>query len=154
LFKDNISVPTMAALARARRHLDRRKAGQVTLIATGGLRTEGDFVKALALGADGIALANAAIQAIGCLGMRACHTNNCPVGIATQKEHLRARLDVARSAEQLKNYFQASVELMKLLARACGHARLGDFRLSDLTSWKRDVADLTGVAYAGVTPSE
>ena len=64
----------------------------VTLIVTGGLRTESDFVKALALGADGVAIANSAMQAIGCLGMRACHTNNCPVGIATQKEHLRRRL--------------------------------------------------------------
>jgi glutamate synthase domain-containing protein 2 len=83
VFKNNISVPTMIALARARRHMDKRGAsGQVTLIITGGLRTESDFVKALALGADGVAIANSAMQAIGCLGMRACHTNNCPVGIA------------------------------------------------------------------------
>ena len=47
---------------------------------------ESDFVKALALGADAIAVSNSAIQAIGCLGMRACHTNNCPVGVATQKK--------------------------------------------------------------------
>ena len=52
----------------------------MTLIITGGLRTPADFAKAMALGADGIAVSNAAIQAIGCLGMRACHTNNCPVG--------------------------------------------------------------------------
>jgi glutamate synthase domain-containing protein 2 len=42
---------------------------------------------------------------VGCLGMRACHTNNCPVGIATQKDHLRARLLVDKSAKQLCNYF-------------------------------------------------
>ena len=90
----------MAALARARRHLDARGTGRdVTLIITGGLRTESDFVKAMALGADGVAIANSAIQAIGCLGMRACHTNNCPVGIATQKEEdLRARLQVHASS--------------------------------------------------------
>ncbi len=152
LFKNNISVPTMAALARARRHLDARGAKAVTLIITGGLRTEGDYVKALALGADGIAVSNAALQAIGCLGMRSCHTNNCPVGIATQKEDLRARLVVDRSAEQLKNYFEASVELMKILARACGHRALSDFCQGDLTTWKRDIAYLTGVSYAGVTP--
>ena len=63
----------------------------MTLIITGGLRIPADFAKALALGADAIALSNSAIQAIGCIGMRACHTNNCPVGIATQKEHLRRR---------------------------------------------------------------
>ncbi len=78
-------MPTIPALARARRHLDRLGQRQVTLIVTGGLRVPADFVKALALGADGIAVSNAAIQAIGCLAMRACHTDNCPVGIATQK---------------------------------------------------------------------
>jgi glutamate synthase domain-containing protein 2 len=152
VFKDNISVPTMVALARARRHLDERDRSDVTLVITGGLRTEGDFVKALALGADAIAVANAAIQAIGCLGMRACHTNNCPVGIATQQEHLRARLDIERSAQQLCNYFTATVDLMKVLARGCGHARLEQFVQSDLTTWKREIARLTGIHYAGVTP--
>lgn len=152
LFKKNISVPTIPALARARRHLDKRGRRDVTLIITGGLRTESDFVKALALGADGVAVSNAAIQAIGCLGMRACHTNNCPVGIATQKKHLRARLIVEKSAEQLKNYFEATVHLMQVLARACGHAHLSHFCLDDLTTYKRDMAYLTGISYGGVVP--
>ncbi|MFQ5350644.1 MAG: glutamate synthase-related protein [Thermoanaerobaculia bacterium] len=153
IFRDNISVPTLPALARARQHLDHRgKSGEVTLIITGGLRTPADFAKAMALGADGIAVSNAAIQAIGCLGMRACHTNNCPVGIATQKEHLRARLPVDEAAERLGRFFGASVELMKLLARACGHTHLNQFRNEDLTTWKRDVAYLTGVAYGGAVP--
>lgn len=69
LFRNNISVPTIPALARARRYLDRRGASDVTLIVTGGLRTPADFAKALALGADGITVSNAAIQAIGCLGV-------------------------------------------------------------------------------------
>jgi glutamate synthase domain-containing protein 2 len=153
LFRDNISVPTLPALARARKHLDERgRSGDVTLIVTGGLRTPADFAKALALGADGIAVANAAIQAIGCLGMRACHTNNCPVGIATQKPHLRARLPVDEAAERLARFLGAAVELMQVLARACGHTHLRQFRKTDLTTWKRDVAYLTGVAYGGVTP--
>ena len=153
LFRDNISVPTLPALARARKHLDEcGKSGDVTLIITGGLRTAADFAKALALGADGIAVSNAALQAIGCLGMRACHTNNCPVGIATQKEHLRDRLPVDEGAERLARYFAAVVELMQVLARACGHTHLDQFRKADLTTWKRDVAYLTGVEYGGVTP--
>ncbi|TNE43375.1 MAG: glutamate synthase [Deltaproteobacteria bacterium] len=152
LFKNNISVPTMAALARARRHLDLKCKGEVTLIITGGLRTEADFAKALALGADAIAVSNAALQAIGCLGMRACHTNNCPVGIATQKDNLRRRLEIVKSAHRLKNYFEATTELMQVLARACGHHSLQDFSSRDLTTWKRDVAYLTGVSYAGVVP--
>ena len=88
---------------------------------TGGLRDAADFAKALALGADAVAIANSAIQAIGCLGMRACHTNNCPVGIATQKPHLRARLPVDEAAQRLTASSARSIELMQVLARACGH---------------------------------
>ena len=152
IFKNNISVPTMVALARARRHLDAIGADGVTLIITGGLRTESDFVKAMALGADGVAISNSALQAIGCLGMRACHTNNCPVGIATQNKGLRARLVVDESARRLATFLTASTHLMKVLARACGRAHLRDFQVDDLTTWDRDVAYLTGVPYAGVVP--
>ncbi|MDY6938458.1 MAG: glutamate synthase-related protein [Cyanobacteriota bacterium] len=152
LFRNHISVPTIPALARARRHLDKREAKGVTLIVTGGLRTPADFAKALALGADGIALANAAIQAIGCLGMRACHTNNCPVGIATQKKDLRSRLIIDESAQRLDRFLRASVELMQVLARGCGHTDLNQFCLEDLTTWKRDMAYLSGVKYGGVMP--
>ncbi len=150
LFRDNISVPTIPALTRARRHLDAADAGDVTLIITGGLRTPADFVKALALGADGIAVSNAALQAIGCIGMRACHTNNCPVGIATHREELRERLPVDEAADRLARYFQSVVTLMQVLARACGHRHLSQFSPEDLTTFKRDMADLSGVRFAGV----
>ena len=150
LFRENISVPTIPALARARHHLDRLDRKDITLVITGGLRVPADFAKALALGADAVALSNSAIQAIGCIGMRACHTNNCPVGIATQKEHLRQRLDVKESAQQLNNFFNASVDLMKVLARACGHTHLNQFHAGDLTTWKKDMADLTGIDYGGM----
>ncbi|WP_281258918.1 FMN-binding glutamate synthase family protein [Stenomitos frigidus] len=152
LFRNNISVPTIPALARARRHLDKRGAKDVTLIVTGGLRTPADFAKALALGADGVALSNAAIQAIGCLGMRACHTDNCPVGIATQQESLRSRLIIDEAAQRLERFFRASTELMQVLARACGHTHLNQFCADDLTTWHREMAYLSGVSYAGVTP--
>ena len=150
IFRDNISVPTIPALARARRHLDAGGHDGVTLVITGGLRKPADFAKALALGADAIALSNSALQAIGCLGMRACHTNNCPVGIATQKPHLVSRLVVERSAERLHKFLDTSVELMTLLARACGHRSLGDFSRDDLITWKEDMTRLAGVAYGGL----
>jgi methylamine---glutamate N-methyltransferase subunit C len=150
IFRDHISVPTIPALARARRHLDARAGRDVTLIITGGLRTPEDFVKALALGADGIAVANSAIQAIGCVAARMCHTNRCPSGVATQDPKLRKRLDVDEGAERLARFFGASVDLMKVLARACGHARLGDFSSEDLTTWKREMAALSGIAFGGV----
>ncbi|MES9955266.1 MAG: glutamate synthase-related protein [Candidatus Thiodiazotropha sp. 6PLUC2] len=151
IFRDNISVPTIPALARARRYLDSKERDDVSLIITGGLRLPADFIKALALGADAIALSNSALQAIGCLGMRACHTNNCPVGIATQKAELRQRLKIEKGAEQLNNFFRASTELMQVMARACGHDHLSGFCLDDLTTFDREMAHLAGIAYAGVT---
>ncbi|EDZ66625.1 Conserved region in glutamate synthase superfamily [Nitrosococcus oceani AFC27] len=150
LFRDNIAVPTIPALARARRHLHAVGREDVTLIITGGLRTPDDFIKALCLGADGIAVANSAIQAIGCVGARICHTNNCPTGIATQKEELRARLNVDVAAERLARFFSASTELMKVMARACGHTKLNDFNTDDITSWKKPIAELAGIRYAGL----
>jgi len=152
IFRDNISVPTIPALARARRHLDRSDQPDVTLMITGGLRTPADFAKALALGADGIAVSNAAIQAIGCLAMRACHTNNCPVGIATQNPHLRSRLEVDVAAERLSRFFRSAVDLMSLLARGCGHTHLNQLNTDDLTTFKRDMAYLSGIFYGGMTP--
>jgi len=151
LFRDNISVPTIPALARARHYLDKKGRRDVTLVITGGLRLPADFVKAMALGANAVAVSNAAIQAIGCLGMRACETNNCPVGIATQKSELRQRLVIDKSAEQLNNFFQAATELMQVLARACGHDHLDQFTMDDLTTWKREMAHLTGIGYGGVS---
>lgn len=150
LFRDHISVPTIPALARARRHLDKRGRSDITLVITGGLRTAPDFIKAMALGADAIAVSNAAIQAIGCQAMRACHTNNCPVGIATQKEELRKRLDIELSARRLENYFKATVELMQVMARACGHTHLNQFCPDDIATFDRDIAYLTGITYSGV----
>lgn len=150
IFRDNISVPTIPALARARRHLDRLERNDISLVITGGLRKPADFVKAMALGADAIAVSNAAMQAIGCIAMRACHTDNCPVGIATQKHELTNRLVVEKSARQLANFFEASVELMQVMARACGHDHLTKLNADDLTTWKKDIAALSGVAFGGV----
>jgi len=150
VFRNNISVPTIPALARARRHLDQQGRRDVTLLITGGLRVPSDFAKALALGADGVALSNSAIQAIGCLGMRACHTNNCPVGIATQRPELRARLPVDLAAKRLARFLGSATEIMRVLARACGHSHLNQFTLDDLVTWKRDMHHLTGVPFAGV----
>ncbi|MEM8909223.1 MAG: glutamate synthase-related protein, partial [Bacteroidota bacterium] len=110
VLRNNINVPTIPALARARKHLDQLGRRDVTLIITGGLRVAEDFAKALMMGADAVAVSNSALQAIGCLGMRACSSNNCPVGIATQKDHLRARLQIDQSAQQLYNFFTATNE--------------------------------------------
>ena len=150
LFRNHISVPTIPALARARHYLDKIGAsGRVTLIITGGLRTHTDFAKALALGADGVAVANSAMQAIGCIGARICNTNLCPAGIATQKPELRKKLKGDVAAQRLANFFEASVELMQVMARACGHDHLGKFKKDDLVSWDKTLAELAGIEWSG-----
>ncbi len=151
IFRDNISVPTIPALARARRHLDKTGNGDLTLIITGGLRTPADFIKALCLGADGVALSNSAMQAIGCVGARMCNTNNCPAGVATQKPELRAKLDIDIAAQRLNRFFTACTELMQVMARACGHDHVRKFELRDITTWKKDMADLSGISYGGIS---
>lgn len=149
ILRDNINVPTIPALARARRYLDLIDAKGVSLVITGGLRTADDFVKALMLGADAIAISNAALQALGCLGMRACNTNNCPVGIATQKDQLRGRFKIDKSAHQLANFLIASSELIKIVCRACGYDDINKFNLADLSTFDIDIHRLTNIHLAG-----
>jgi len=143
IFRDHISAPP-CPLSRVPVDSSTAPVARVTLIATGGLRTPADFAKAVALGADGVALSNSALQAIGCLGMRACHTNNCPVGIATEKENLRARLIVDQAAKRLERFFSASVELMQILASACGHDHLNKCNINDLTTFNKKMSYRTG----------
>ncbi|NQZ43964.1 MAG: Rieske 2Fe-2S domain-containing protein [Flavobacteriaceae bacterium] len=152
ILRDNINVPTIPALARARKYLDKVGATDVTLIITGGLRIAEDFAKAMMMGADAIAVSNSAIQAIGCLGMRACGSNNCPVGIATQKEHLRQRLIIDASAKQLHNFFSATADLIRVVARSCGYDDINKFNADDLSTYDIDIHRLTGIPYAGVNP--
>ncbi|MFQ5596681.1 MAG: glutamate synthase-related protein [Nitrospiria bacterium] len=149
LFRDHISVPTIPALARARHYLDKRCVSNITLIITGGLRVPSDFIKALCLGADGIAIANSAMQSIGCIAARICHTNQCPSGVATQDPKLRAQIDVNQSAERLARFLKASAELMQVMARACGHDHLNQFNPKDITTWKKEMAEISGIQFAG-----
>jgi glutamate synthase domain-containing protein 2 len=150
ILRNNINVPTIPALSRARIHLDKSGAQQVSLIITGGLRIADDFVKALMLGADAVAISNSALQAIGCLGMRACNTNNCPVGIATQKVNLRNRIIIDSSARQLHNFLNASTALMKVVARACGYDDFLKFNKEDLVTFSSEMHKLAGINYAGL----
>jgi methylamine---glutamate N-methyltransferase subunit C len=148
LFRDHISVPTIPALVEARQVLnDRGASGRVKLIATGSLRVPTDFAKALALGADGVALANSALQAVGCIGARQCQTNLCPTGIATQDPYFTAKF--VGKPEQLRRFLMNSVRVMQRVARQCGHSNLSDFSIGDLSTASRQMARLTGVRYTG-----
>mgnify|MGYP000073330730 CR=1 FL=1 len=141
------------AVEEAIRLKESGKADEIVVVSIGVKQAQETLRTALAMGADAIAVSNAAMQAIGCIAMRACHTNNCPVGIASQRPELASRIIVENSAKQLANFFGASVELMQVMARACGHDHLSKFNADDLTTWKRDMADLSGVAFGGLSPA-
>ena len=82
-----------------------------------------------------------------------CNTNNCPAGIATQKPALRAKLKVDDAAAKFNRFFGASVGLMQVMARACGHDHLQQFNSKDITTWKKEMAGLTGIQFAGFEPN-
>jgi len=110
-------VPTILSLHRARTHVDARGACPVTLLVTGGLRVTSDFAKALALGADAVAIGTAAMIACGCQPYRVCHTGRRPVGVATKNPERRAQLDIDESAAQRANFLHATQEKLTHFAR-------------------------------------
>jgi glutamate synthase domain-containing protein 2/rubredoxin len=145
--KGSASVPTVFALSRARRFLDKSKVEDVSLIITGGLRVSSDFAKALALGADGIALGTSAMMAIGCQQYRICNTGKCPVGISSQDPELRARLDVDWSAARLANFFRVSTEDLKAFARMTGKDSVHSLSTEDLCTVTSEISSHTPIEH-------
>jgi glutamate synthase domain-containing protein 2/rubredoxin len=148
MIKDSTSVPTIFAIDRARRWLDGHGVKDVTLIATGGLRVSPDFAKALALGADAVAIGTAALMAIGCQQYRICDSGRCPVGIATHDPGLRARLDVDESARWLANFLRVSTEELKDFARLTGHASVHGLSVRDLVTTSSEISTYTSIPHA------
>jgi glutamate synthase domain-containing protein 2 len=147
--KDSTAVPTLFALSRARRFLDTRGAEDVSLVITGGFRTSSDIVKALAMGADAVALATAALIAIGCQQYRICDTGRCPVGVTTQDPELRSRFDIDRSARRLANFFSVVTAELADFARLTGHDDVHQLNLTDLRTTNPEIATHTGIAHVG-----
>ena len=141
------SVPTMFAVYRARKYLDAQGASDVSLVLTGGLRVSSDFAKALALGADAIAIGTAALIAIGCRQYRICNTGKCPMGITTQDEALRARLHVEAAAEGLENYLSASTEELKDFARLTGNDDVHKLSIQDLCTTNSEISNHTAIEH-------
>ncbi|MBW2429218.1 MAG: FMN-binding glutamate synthase family protein, partial [Deltaproteobacteria bacterium] len=141
------SVPTMFAAYRARKYLDAQGASDVSLVLTGGLRVSSDFAKALALGADAIAIGTAALIAIGCRQYRICHTGKCPMGITTHDEALRLRLNVDESAKGLANYLSVSTEELKNFARLTGNDDVHKLSIRDLCTTSSEISNHTDIEH-------
>ena len=147
LVRDSTSVPTVFALYRARKYLDSVKS-DISLVITGGLRVSSDFAKAIAMGADAVAVASAALMAAACQQYRICGSGKCPVGIATQDETLRARLKMDAAAARVANYLNCSLEELKTFARITGHERLHDLSVEDLCTISREISEFTNIPHA------
>lgn len=147
LVRDSTSVPTVFALYRARKYLDEVGA-DIQLVITGGLRVSSDFAKAIAMGADAVAVASAAMIAAACQQYRICGSGNCPVGMATQDEELRKRLHVDAAACRVANFLNCSREELKSFARITGHANLHDLNVDDLCTINREISEYTNIPHA------
>jgi len=142
------SIPTVYALHRARKFLDMEGAKGVSLVITGGLRVSSDFVKALAMGADAVAIGTAAMIAVGCQQYRVCHTGRCPVGVATQDPELRARLDIEKSAERVANFLRAVKGELEAFARLTGNDNVNGLDIRDLCTVNSEIAGHTEIVHA------
>ena len=146
--REATSIPTIYALHRARTYLDSVHS-DMELVITGGLRVSSDFAKALAMGADAVAIASAGLIAAACQQYRICGSGNCPVGIATQDPELRSRLHIDAAAQRTANFLNVSLEELKTFARITGHSSVHDLNRSDLVTLNRDIEAYTGILHAG-----
>ena len=145
--RDSTSVPTIYALYRARKYLD-SIGSDISLIITGGLRVSSDFAKAIAMGADAVAVASAALMALACQQYRICGTGMCPVGVATQDEELRKRLNGDVAALRVANFLNVTLEELKTFARITGHENLHDLSVDDLCTINREISEFTNIPHA------
>ncbi|NQT39041.1 MAG: FMN-binding glutamate synthase family protein [Planctomycetes bacterium] len=145
--KDATSIPTIFALARARKFLTEQNAENVSLVITGGLRVSSDFAKALALGADAVALATTALMAAGCQQYRICNTGRCPVGITSQDPQLRQRLKIEASAKRLENFLRVSIEELKTFARLTANDDVHKLSVSDICTTNSEISNHTGIEH-------
>ena len=166
VFIEHVGIPTLPAVRQAveaLQGLDMHR--QVQLIVSGGIRSGADVAKALALGADAVAIGSAAMVALGCnkpvfvddyraLGTEPgcchhCHTGRCPVGITTQDPDLETRLPPEAGARLMRNYLSTMVLELQTLARACGKSHVHNLEPEDLAALTVEAAAMAGVPLAG-----
>lgn len=164
---EETGVPGIAAIRQARKALDDvGKTGEISLVYAGGIRNGGDVAKALALGADAVAIGTAALVALNCnkqipgadyegtVGVEAgycyhCHTGRCPVGIATQDPELRKRLNPDEGAQRVYNFLHALTMECQMLARACGKTNVHSLEPEDLAALTMEASAMAMVPLAG-----
>lgn len=145
--KDNVSIPSLFAIYRARKFLGKKKANYVSLIATGGFRTSMDIAKGLAMGADAIALGTASLMAVGCQQYRICHTGLCPMGITTQKPNLRKLLNPEVAAKRLENFYNVIAEELRILLRSMGKKNIHNLKPSNMLTTNSEISNYANIKH-------
>lgn len=168
VFIEHVGIPILAAIPQAVSALQELGMHrEVQLIVSGGIRTGADVAKALALGADAVAIGSAALIALGDnspaldeeyreLGSAAgfyddWHEGRDPAGITTQDEALAARLDPVLGGRRLANYLQTLVLETQTLARACGKSHVHNLEPEDLVALTVEAAAMARVPLAGTS---
>jgi methylamine---glutamate N-methyltransferase subunit C len=166
VFIENVGLPTLACIRPAVRALqDLGMHREVQLVISGGIRTGADVAKALALGADAVAIGTAALVALGdndpkyeveynALGTTAgayddWHEGRDPAGITTQDPVLAARLDPIEGGRRLRNYLKVMTLEAQTIARACGHNHLHNLEPEDLCALTMEAAAMAQIPLAG-----
>jgi len=145
-----LGIPTMPALVQAVRALEEMGLKQeISLIVSGGIKDGADVAKALALGADAVAIGTGAMVAMGCTVCLKCHEGKCAFGIGTQDPELRKRLDIDAAALRVANYIQAMTYEAVVLAKAAGKSALANMEREDLRSLTLEACAMTGVPLIG-----
>ena len=147
---NHLGIPTLPALVQAVRSLeDMGVKEEISLVVSGGIKDGADVAKALAIGADAVAIGTGAMIAMGCVVCLKCHEGRCAFGIGTQDTELRKRLNIDQAAEQIANYIQAMTYEAVILAKAAGKTKLSSLEREDLRSLTLETCAMTGIPLIG-----
>jgi glutamate synthase domain-containing protein 2 len=118
------------------------------MVLMGGIRDGIDAAKAIALGAQAVSIATAAMIAAGCISCMRCHIGSCIRGIATQKPELVARLDIEQATERVANFLEAMATELAAITLACGKDDVHELDRTDLLALTPQAAAITGLPLA------